>query len=337
MRLGLDHYSVRSQGWDAFQHLEYGAHLGLDVYHFSGTEPFESLDEAYLGRVRRRAGELGLALEWGMGSICPSSAGFHAERGSAEEQVRDMLRVAHTLGSPILRCVLGGPADRYGSVPLAAHMEHTVSVCRAVRSQAMDLSITLAIENHGELQGRELAMLIQTAGPEYVGACLDTGNPIMVLEDPLVTLDYLAPYVVSSHVRDAVVWPHPRGVAAQWVAAGDGGVGLAAWARAFQARCPDAAFNLEIITGRPPQVLPYLETEFWDVYGDMPAWELARFERLVRAGQPFGGTMVTVSAGEIPPEYAAALVAQQRVDVARSVRFCRERLGLGERRPAVAH
>jgi sugar phosphate isomerase/epimerase len=266
-----------------------------------------------------------------MGSICPSSASFHAERGPAETQVRDMLRVAHALGSPILRCVLGGPADRHGALPLAAHVENTVAVCRAVRGQAMDLGITLAIENHGEMQARELAALVEAAGPEYVGVCLDTGNPVMVLEDPLVTLDYLAPYVVSSHVRDAVLWAHPRGAAAQWVAAGDGTVGLAEWARAFQARCPAAAFNLEIITGRPPQVLPYLEADFWADYGAMPAWELARFERLVRAGQPFCGAMVVAAGGDLPPEYAAALVAQQRVDVERSVRYCREQLGLGER------
>ena len=41
MKLGLDIYSVRSQGWNAFQHLDYAAELGLDVVHFSELAPFE--------------------------------------------------------------------------------------------------------------------------------------------------------------------------------------------------------------------------------------------------------------------------------------------------------
>jgi hypothetical protein len=31
MKLGLDIFSLRSQGWDAFQHLEYASQLGLDL------------------------------------------------------------------------------------------------------------------------------------------------------------------------------------------------------------------------------------------------------------------------------------------------------------------
>jgi len=35
MRLGLDSYSLRWQGWDAFQFLDYAAKLGLDNVQFS--------------------------------------------------------------------------------------------------------------------------------------------------------------------------------------------------------------------------------------------------------------------------------------------------------------
>ena len=91
----------------------------------------------------------------------------------------------------------------------------------------MDLGIKIAIENHsGDLQGWELRRLIEEAGPEYVGACIDTGNPLWVHEDPVVTLEHLAPYVATSHIRDSAVWPHPKGAAVQWVAMGDGNVGI---------------------------------------------------------------------------------------------------------------
>jgi sugar phosphate isomerase/epimerase len=197
----------------------------------------------------------------------------------------------------------------------------------------MERGIVIAVENHaGDMQGRELRALIEEAGPEYVGACIDSGNPLWTIESPFVTLAHLAPYVVTSHVRDSAVWEHPRGAAVQWVAMGDGTVGIDAYARQFQERCPDAPFSLEIITGSLPRVLNYLEPTFWGAYPDTPAFEFAQFLGLVREGRPYTGPMVTVAQGQdTPAEYEAALAAQQRVDLERSVRYCRETLGIGER------
>ena len=100
-----------------------------------------------------------------------------------------------------------------------------MKVLRAVRSQALDAGVRIAVENHaGDMQAREVKTLIEEAGKDFVGSCLDTGNPMWVVEDPLLTLEMLAPYVATSHVRDSAVFEHPRGAAAQWVALGDGSV-----------------------------------------------------------------------------------------------------------------
>ena len=331
MKLGVDIYSLRLQGWDAYQHLQYVHDIGLDVVHFSDLSPFESLESDYLQGVKARADELGLVLEAGMTSICESSTSFHPERGSAVEQARQMLGIAHRLGSPIMRCVLGGNADRHTQTPLSQHIENTVATCRAVRDMALDLGIKIAVENHaGDMQARELRSLIEAAGPEYVGACIDPGNAIWVAEDPMVTLEILGPYVVGSHARDTAVWPHPNGAACQWVAMGDGNVGIEAWTRRYMQQCAGAHFTLEIITGVPPRVLNYLEPAYWDAYPDALACEFARFEKLVRDGQPFMGPMLTAGRGEMPAEYQTALAVQQRVDLERSVAYCKG-LGLGER------
>jgi hypothetical protein len=112
---------------------------------------------------------------------------------------------------------------------------------------------------------------------------------------------------------------------------GDGNVGIEAWAQTYRALCPGAPLSLEIITGGTPRILNYLEDDYWAAYPEARAAEFARFERLVRKGQPFAGTMVTVAQGEdVPPEYKAAQAAQQRFDLERSVRYCREALGIGE-------
>ena len=109
------------------------------------------------------------------------------------------------------------------------------------------------------------------------------------------------------------------------MALGDGNIGIAEWVDRYKALCPHAPLTLEIITGSPPRVLNYLDDAYWRAFPKSRAAEFARFERLVRQGTPFVGDMVVVSRGEKgPPEYEKALIAQQRYDLERSVKYCRE-------------
>ena len=329
MKLGVDLFSLRAQKWNAHQCLDYCEKIGVDLVHFSEQEPFESLEDSYLCEVKSHADELGLVIEAGMGSICPTSSTFSDANGTAVEQVQRMLRVASILGSPVLRCFLGANADR--STGLDRHMQSTVETCQAIKSQAVDLSIRLAIENHaGDMQAWELKELIEKAGPDFVGACIDAGNPLWVAEDPLLTLEHLAPYVATSHVRDTAVWPHPRGAAVLWVAMGDGNVGIQEWHRLYAELCPDKPFTLEIISWIPPRVLNYLEEEYWETYPRARAAEFIRFERLVRDARPYMGPMINPAAvDDPPPEFRDIVRGQERVDLERSVRYCRETLSIG--------
>ena len=325
MKLGVDVFSLRFQDRTVFQHLEYAQQIGLDVVHFSDLAPFERLDADYLQQVKRKADELGISIEVGMGSICPTSTMFDGQNGTAVEQLSQMLRIAHTLGSPAVRCYLGSNADRRTELPFAAHMEAAIATCHAVRSLAKDLNVKVAIENHaGDMQARELKTLIEGAGPDFVGACIDSGNPLWVGESPFVTLEHLAPYVIMSHIRDSAVWAHPDGAAVQWVAMGDGTIGIHDWAQRYIESCPATNFTLEIITSIPPRVLNFLDPGYWQVYPDTPAAEFAQFLRLVRDGRPYTQPVLTVGGGNMPPEYRAALAVQQRLLLEKSIRFCRE-------------
>src|SRR5213594_986714 len=130
-RLGIDSYSLRSQGWDAFQLLEYAAGIGLDNVHLSERRNFASLEPDYLGRLRARADELGLTIEVGMGSFDRHSDTFQAELGSGEQQLGQMVDAAVICGSPIVRCYLGRQADRKGPRPFKEHLEEAVRTLRA--------------------------------------------------------------------------------------------------------------------------------------------------------------------------------------------------------------
>src|SRR5438093_769477 len=81
----------RSQGWDAFQLLEYAAGLGLDNVHFSERGFLGPLESAHLTRLRARADELGVGVELGMRSIDRFAASFEPGLGTAEEQLGAMI------------------------------------------------------------------------------------------------------------------------------------------------------------------------------------------------------------------------------------------------------
>jgi hypothetical protein len=90
--------------------------------------------------------------------------------------------------------------------------------------------------------------------------------------------------------------------------------------------------QLENITGRPPQVLPYLEEDFWKAFPHANAGEFARFVALVKNGHPLMSPMVVAdAAGEQPPEYAAALRAQQRRDLEKGLEYAKKVLDAGVR------
>jgi hypothetical protein len=50
---------------------------------------------------------------------------------------------------------------------------------------------------------------------------LDSGNALWTLEDPLDSLRTLAPYVLTTSLRDSTVWETPKGAAVAWTAMGD--------------------------------------------------------------------------------------------------------------------
>lgn len=317
MRFGLDMFSLRSQGWSPFEQLDFAARWGVSVAHYSEIRLLGGLDPDHLRRVRAHADERGIALELGMLSICPSAGIFDATRGTAETQVAAMLPAARILGSPFVRCVVGRLEDRRLPGGIERRIDDTVGVIRNVRSRVADEGLKLAVENHaGDLQARELKTLVEEAGPDVTGVCIDAGNPVWAIEDPHVTLDTLAPYVLTSHVRDSRIWRVPEGTAVAWTRMGEGNVDIARWIRTFAERCPGRALSLEIIVVAEPRVHAHRAPGFWDAYRRMPAWEFDRFEALADGGRPY----------EVAP--AADPVTREREDVEASLHWTKQLLEL---------
>ena len=319
VKLGIDLFSIRSQGWTPFEYLDYCSTWKAKVVHFSETRFLGGLEEERLKKVRAHAEKLGIELEIGMRSICPTSRTFDPAQGTAEEQLAGMIRAAQVVGSKLVRVFVGSMADRAGPLPIEGHIENTVRVLKAVRSRVLDSGVKIAVENHsGDLQARELKILIEEAGKDLVGACLDSGNPLWTLEDPHLTLEVLHPYVLTSHVRDSAVWRVPDGVAVKWVRMGEGNVGISEYIRKYRELCPGKALSLEVIVTQP-RIFKYLDPAFWDGYRGVRAWEFARFLALAEAGRPHEGP---------PPAPREQAALREREDLEASIRFCQELLQL---------
>jgi hypothetical protein len=102
-------------------------------------------------------------------------------------------------------------------------------------------------------------------------------------------------------------------------------------------RAPAAPVNLEIITGVPshPRLVPYLvpDSNFWKMYPDMLARDLARFIRLAAHGKPEPLAQITLPPdARIPPagELGERLRTQQRRHLEESVAYAKTNLGIGE-------
>ena len=331
LKLGYDTYSIRAWNWKAPQHLEFAAAQKLDAIQISSLSDFESLEATYLHKIRDQARAANILIDAGTGCICPSARAYRSKEDPSAH-LRRALEAASHVGARTLRCYLGDSADRYDETPIEKHMEDTIRVFRGAKSAAEATGVKIALENHsGDLQAWEARTIVEEAGVSYTGACLDTGNPIWCVEHPEVTMEVLGPVTVTTHVRDTALFAHSRGCAAHWTALGDGSVDFKRIVELHMKICPSAPMHLEIITGRPPRIVPYLEENFWKGFPKARASEFARFVALVKAGSPLMVPMIIADGGGAKtPEYTAALKAQQKIDLERSLEYSRKTLGAGE-------
>jgi sugar phosphate isomerase/epimerase len=190
----------------------------------------------------------------------------------------------------------------------------------------MDAGIKIAIENHaGDMQAGELVQLIEEAGRDYVGATMDSGNAVWTLEDPLQNLEILGPYAVTTGLRDAMLWETPEGVAVQWTALGDGIIDFKRYLKRFAELCPGVPVQLEIISGFP-RFYNCFKEDFWQYYSKVKAAGFSRFLLLAKKGKPL--PPYKPEPGKDPK---LAEQEYQKQELERSLRYCREVLGLGEK------
>ena len=314
VELGSVDGSVGGNQFTPAQYLDHFASLKL-TWAMISLPPAVLGDEAAVRQVKDHADRLGIKLQLAMSSVCPSSRSFNAKNGTLEEQVTRALRASQIFGAKCMRCILGGDPER---PQIDMHIDNMVKAVRGMRSQIADSGIKLAVENHGgDLQAREMKAMIEAVGTDIMGVCLDSGNPVWMLEDPHMTLEMLIPYAETCHVRDSAVWKVPEGIAVRWVNMGEGNVDIDGWIRKFVAAKPGMPIIFENLVSGNPRVHPIYDQKFWTNWQKMPASELGRFLAIADKGAPKPAT----------PRLEGKTQGQQRIeDLEVCVRYTRSLL-----------
>lgn len=270
---------------------------------------------AFAKKVRDRRESLGMFLEGQIG--LPRKDG-DVDRFESE------IKAAKEAGATIVRTVMLGGRRYENFKTLASWNEFRKSSFAALEHAARVVEkqrVKLAVENHKDWRAPELIEILKRIDSEYVGATIDTGNSLSLLEDVLTTVEALAPYAFTTHFKDMGVAEYENGFLLSEVPLGEGFVNLKRIIDVCEKANPKIQYNLEMITRDPLQV-PCLTDGYWVTFGELPARELARSLASVKRNQ-----------SRTPLPQVTGKDARQRVEfeeenIRRSFAFARAKLGL---------
>lgn len=135
--------------------------------------------------------------------------------------------------------------------PLNEQLDRMAAAMSILCKAAEPYGVRFAVENHADYRGTDLVRLFQAVDHPALRAQLDTGNAYVVAEDPVDAAKALAPYVISTHIKDMTVRPLTEG---EWMKVkgcgiGEGDVDFHQIVDILLQNCPevdDLPYNLEI-------------------------------------------------------------------------------------------
>lgn len=237
--------------------------------------PLGALEPAACQQLREKAGNYGMFIE---GIVGPPFSDGDVARFRAE------IETASRVGALAVRTVII-PGRRYERFRSREEFDEFVQRGRQALERARPIveqhQVRLAVENHKDQRLDKRLALLKGLNSPFIGACVDTGNSLALLEDPLTVVEALAPYAFTVHLKDQAVQEYGDGFLLADVALGDGCLELRRMVDILRRAQPKAQFNLETIT-RDPLRVPCLAASYWPTFRDVPARDLAQTLRLVR-------------------------------------------------------
>lgn len=309
MGVATTSYMTARRPKDTAAFLEYCHSLGAGGI----QSALSSLDPAFLAKLRDRAGQLGMFLEV-MGPLPKSDTA----------QFESVVKASKEVGAICVRAAcLGG--RRYETFQSLTEWNRFVAESHAAIERALPIlekhKVKLALENHKDWTVAEFAALLRKYSSPWLGVCLDTGNNMALLDDSLELTEALAPYAISTHIKDMAVLPYEDGFLLSEVPFGDGMLDLKRIVGIVRAARPDTKMTLEMIT-RDPLRIPCLTEKYWATFPGREAVHLARMLRTVNEKRS------VMPLPRMEGKSSAEQLAFEEENVRRCLTFARDRLGL---------
>ncbi|MGP0064138.1 MAG: sugar phosphate isomerase/epimerase family protein [Isosphaeraceae bacterium] len=234
------------------------------------------------------------------------------------------IRTAKQAGAEMVRTVMLSGRRYETFATLAAFRRFAEASANAMAMAAPVVArhgILLAVENHKDWRADELLAMLKKTGNDHVGVCLDTGNSISLLEDPMEVVEVLAPRAFTTHFKDMGLEECREGFLLSEVPLGTGVLDLPRVVRILRSARTGIRFNIEMIT-RDPLKVPCLTDRYWETFPELSGRHLARALRLVRDHAP---SRPLPRIGRLPRD--AQLRAEDE-NVRNCLTFARDHLGL---------
>jgi sugar phosphate isomerase/epimerase len=260
---------------DAFGFYEYARSLGAEGV----QNPLRTTDPAIARKLRAKVEEDGGYYEGDVKLPKTESdlAAFEAD-----------VRLAREAGATIARSVFMGTRryevfktmDEFRAFHALA--EKSLSLAEPIISKHR---LKLALENHKDHTADELAGMMRRVSSEWIGVLVDVGNNVALLEKPEETVETLAPFALSVHLKDMAVQVADDGFLLSEVPLGTGISDLMRIIATLRKAKPDIVFNLEMITRNPLHV-PCLGENYFATFPERKAARLEPMMQWVRTHPP---------------------------------------------------
>ena len=239
MLLGLHTYSLYlhgiGQAWadfklpwprqlTTFELFDLAVDLGLDGLHLDDGV-LENLDTTYLQEVNAAAGECDLYLEYNF-SMDMGGMGI-----GIQHDLDEAIATASALGADIVKVSMDLKRPRPVSASrfhpdVIEQMKSFATRLRSSAPAAQNTGIKIAVENHCDSFSEEILWLLDRVNHPAVGACIDTVNALMVMEDPMQAISNLAPRAFTNHFRDDRIEFQRYGFKLTGAAVGEGDIDM---------------------------------------------------------------------------------------------------------------
>lgn len=179
----------------------------VDLLTTSEEDPFSQKN---LKKVAQEAKAHGLFLEF--------NSSFHAGSDSRVNcTVKEALQIGHALDAELVKFSLDilRPRELYGSCMHPEIMEQLSQRYREFKEalpMIEEFGMQIAIENHTDTFADEILWLVEKLNHPFIGTCVDTMNPLQVIENPYYAMERMLPRAYCCHFSDDLIVVDPLGV-----------------------------------------------------------------------------------------------------------------------------